>query len=256
MNPLHPDGFRPVFQPTRARQRVAVLGLALGLVAGSAAAAPDLPPVCSSDGQRPPTALLERFINADCGDCWSRDATARPGPGAVALDWIVPGTQGEDALLSAAATRDATQRLQTLGLQVPETLSSRVSAAARPRQGHLRVAHGLALGGYVGASIEWRAARPARAPTSAWLALVETLPAGTEGSPVERNLVRNVLTPAWNGQQTLSKKESQRLFESRPMNVPTGARPERLRVIGWVEDAQGRVLAIAQSRCAAPGQRG
>ena len=40
------------------------------------------------------------------------------------------------------------------------------------------------------------------------------------------------------------------------MNIPEGARPERLRVIGWVEDAQGRLLAVAQSRCAPPGQRG
>ena len=40
------------------------------------------------------------------------------------------------------------------------------------------------------------------------------------------------------------------------MNIPEGVRPERLRVIGWVEDAQGRVLGIAQTRCAPIGQRG
>jgi hypothetical protein len=33
------------------------------------------------------------------------------------------------------------------------------------------------------------------------------------------------------------------------MSIPEGAKPERLRVVGWVEDARGRVVAAAQSRC-------
>ena len=31
--------------------------------------------------------------------------------------------------------------------------------------------------------------------------------------------------------------------------IPEGANPDRLRVVGWVEDAQGRIRAIAESRC-------
>jgi hypothetical protein len=41
------------------------------------------------------------------------------------------------------------------------------------------------------------------------------------------------------------------LHESRPMRIPEGAQPERLRVIGWVEDARGRLVAAARSACAA-----
>jgi hypothetical protein len=51
--------------------------------------------------------LVDRFISADCADCWTRQPALRAGPRAVALDWIVPGTQQEDAPLSAAASRDA-----------------------------------------------------------------------------------------------------------------------------------------------------
>ena len=173
----------------------------------------------------------------------------------MALDWIVPGTQQEDAPLSAAASRDALLRLQTLNLSAPSTLSSAAQASLPVAGWILRVAHGQALGGYIGASIELRMPGPTAPPVKAWLALVETLPAGTEGSPVRRNLVRNVLIPAWDGQETLSNQDRLRFYESRPMSIPAGARPERLRVVGWVEDAQGRIRAIAQTQCTSDGER-
>lgn len=210
---------------------------------------------CSSDGQRAPMALMERFISADCANCWGAVETPRPSRNAVALDWIVPGNQGDDAPLSAAATRDATARLQSLGRGAPQaahTLYKRVEPAGSLR---LRVAHGPAVNGYVGASIELRPTGVLKGPVSAWLALVETIPAGVEGSPVERNLVRNVLNPPWNGPEKLSKTRSRRLIDSRSMSIPPGANPERLRVIGWVEDRQGRLRVIAKSRCAKADQR-
>jgi hypothetical protein len=40
------------------------------------------------------------------------------------------------------------------------------------------------------------------------------------------------------------------------MNIPEGANPSRLRVVGWVEDARGRIRAIAQSLCVPPGAKG
>ena len=157
---------------------------------------------CSSDGQARPVALLERFISADCSDCWRAAATPRARQGTVALDWVLPGRQGEDAPLSAVASRDGLKRLQALGLTPPATSSSQTQALAP--QGRLRVAHGLPVSGYVGASIELRRLRTGvAAPLSAWLALVETLPAGTEGSHVARNLVRNVLQPSWDGREQL-----------------------------------------------------
>ena len=107
------------------------------------------------------------------------------------------------------------------------------------------MAHGLPFNDYIGASIELKPA--SGGPWKAWLLLVETIPPGTEGTPVERNLVRNVLQPAWDDVPHQRREES--LLESRPMSIPEGANPERLRVVGWVEDARGQIVAVAQSRC-------
>jgi hypothetical protein len=206
---------------------------------------------CASDGQPQPVALLERFINADCEACWA-DGSAAPQPRELALDWILPGGSDDAAPLSAAASRDGLARLEALRRQPPAQADAVRSRAQAPLRG-LRVAHGLPFNGYLGTSIELKA--PGSRPWTAWLLLVETIPAGTEGTPIERNLVRNALQPLWSGRTSLSKKEHARLFESRPMSIPPGAQPERLRVLGWVQDARGRIRAIAQSRCVptAPG---
>jgi len=219
------------------------------LLLAAAAAPPALAQsVCSSDGQARPVALVERFINADCRDCWSDAASPRARRGELALDWVLPGRQGEDAPLSAVASRDGLRRLQALGLAPPAASSNRISPVAP--QGRLRVAHGLPVAGYVGTSIELRHLPTAMAaPFSAWLALVETVPAGTEGSPLARNLVRNMLQPSWDGREQLSKGEHPGWRESRVMDIPPGTDPSRLAVIGWVQDASGRVVAAAQSRC-------
>lgn len=208
------------------------------------------PPVCASDGQPRPRALLERFINADCETCWGDAATPRPRAREVALDWVVPGSRGDDAPLSAVALREGLDRLDELGQPAPagaQAVQGRLMAAART----LRVAHGLPLNGYVGTSISLSPA--GRAPWRAWLLLVETLPAGTEGSPVERHLVRAAFNPPWHLNRLPTPAEQKKLLEARPMRIPEGAQPDRLRVVGWVEDTQGRIRAIAQSRCVAPG---
>jgi hypothetical protein len=205
---------------------------------------------CSSDGQSRPVALLERFINADCADCWSDPATPRTGRGTVALDWVLPGGQGDNAPLSPVATRDGLKRLEALGT-TPPTASLNRKSQVQARTGTLRVAHGLPVSGYMGASIEFRGPGTVAAQNwTAWLALVEAVPAGTEGSPVPRHLVRNLIQPSWDGRKQLSKKERMRFIESRSMDIPAGMKTDRAQVIGWVEDAQGRVVAAAQSRCA------
>lgn len=208
---------------------------------------------CASDGQPSPVQFVERFINADCANCWNDPATPVPGRQAVTLDWVIPGKLGDDAPLSAVATRDALARLEARKSSLPvksKTLQQPVSGIKGAR---LRVAHGLPVSGYLGASIELKPVTPAaRQSLTAWLALVETLPAGLEGSPVERNLVRNVLSRSWEGRKQLLKEEQNRLFESRSMNIAPAANTDRLRVIGWVEDEKGRVLLAAQSRCVAP----
>ena len=206
---------------------------------------------CSSDGQRTPVAVVERFTSADCENCWS-DTTARPAPPrTLVLDWIVPSPRGDEAPLSAAATRDANDRLAALHRAAPTTsLTTQTPVAKRPYR--MRVAHGLPFNGYIGASMELPQSevRPVPLPVTGWLVLVETIAAGTEGTPVERNLVRNSLTRTWDGRHQLSKDEQKRLWESRPMGLGATARPERLRVVGWVEDAHGRIITAAQSHCA------
>jgi hypothetical protein len=229
--------------------RLAVPALVLALSAGGLRAQSS----CSSDGQPQPVALLERFINADCESCWGDAGTARPGSRELALDWIVPGSRGDDAPLSAAANRDALDRLEALRRAAPPRADSSHQKVRRPAR-RLRVAHGLPFSGYIGASIELQ--RGGQGPWKAWLLLVETIPAGSEGTPVARNLVRNALQPAWDSKKALSKEEQRRLFESRPMNIPEGANPSRLRVVGWVEDARGQIRAIAQSLCVPPGAKG
>jgi len=208
---------------------------------------------CDSDREPRPVALLERFISADCESCWTDAKTPRAAKGDLVLDWIVPGARGDDAPLAAAATRDARPRLEALHRPPPAAADTARHGSGRADH-RLRVAQGPAFNGYIGTSI---ALQPGRGgPWQAWLVLVETLPAGTEGSPVERNLVRNAFRPDWDGARPLSKKEQSKLYESRPMQIPEGARPDRLRVVGWVEDAQGRIRGIAQSRCASPKGKG
>lgn len=209
---------------------------------------------CASDGQPRPVQFMERFINADCSSCWADPATPRPGANDIALDWVTPGNQGDDAPLSAVARRDSLVRLEALNEGVPAETRTAVHTVKGIKGVTLRVAHGLPVSDYLGASIELKPI-PSSAKQqglTSWLALVETLPAGTEGSPVQRNLVINLLQSSWDGRKQLLKNEQNRFFETRSMNIPPAANPDRLRVIGWVEDEKGRLLAAAQSRCAAP----
>jgi hypothetical protein len=209
---------------------------------------------CASDGQKQSVRLIERFIDADCAGCWTDPPTRGPDANAIALDWVLPGSQGDEAPLSPVATRDALARLDALKQRLSPKTMTAVHTVKGLRSASLRVAHGLPLAGYLGASIELKPI-PAAAKHqrwTAWLALVETLPAGTEGSPVERNLVRNLLQSIWDGRKQLSKTEQNRFFDSRSMNIAPAANPDRLRVIGWVENEKGQVLAAAQSRCAVP----
>jgi hypothetical protein len=198
--------------------------------------------VCSSDGQPAPRALLERFINADCAGCWTDLQAAEPARGEAVLDWIVPGSRGEDAPLSAAARPEALERLAALARAMPRNDDSR-RAQRRGRPVSVRVARGLPFNDYIGASIELR--DPGPGAWRAWLVLVEVLPAGTERTPVARNLVRNVLELSWDARSARGRRR----VESRPMNIPAGADPERLQVLGLVEDARGQLRGIAQSRC-------
>jgi hypothetical protein len=207
---------------------------------------------CASDGQPRPVQLMERFINADCDSCWADPATPKAAANALAIDWVLPGSKGDDAPLSAVAARESLDRLAALRQNPPAQTFVSTLPVTGLKGARLRVAQGLPLSGYLGTSIELKpipAAAKGRQWT-AWLALVETLPAGSENSPVERNLIRNVLQANWDGRKSLSKTEQNRFFDARSMSIAEGANPERMRVVGWVEDEKGNVRAAAQSRCA------
>lgn len=232
-------------------KRYSLVFLALGLCGAHCAWSQSS---CSSDGQTPPATLVEHFISADCETCWSSPPAGKPGSRALSIDWIAPGTQGDDAPLAVAASRDALLRLGELGISAPATSASTTTMVRGSHAIHLRVAQGLRVGAYIGATIELRTSAKARLhkPLNAWLLLVETIPAGVEGTPVERNLVRNVLTLTWSQPDQVSATGQSVYRELRALNIPEDARPQRLRLVGWVQDADGRLLSVAQSVCAAP----
>ncbi|MBY0411771.1 MAG: hypothetical protein K2Q97_17005 [Burkholderiaceae bacterium] len=228
---------------------------------------------CSSDGAPQPVTVFERFINADCEACWGDAATPAPSSssGTVVLDWIVPAASGDQAPLSAVATNDALVRLAALGRKVPTTTDVHVTSvepsavataapAAATGAGKLRVAHGLPFNDYIGTAISWAPARPTKAQGKPYpasqgnliyhLLLVESVPAGTEGTAVPRHIVRNLLEGAWTPAELRSQAKARpHWMEVRPMQIPEGAQAERLRMVGWVSDAQGRTVAAAQSVC-------
>ena len=235
---------------------------------------------CSSDGTPQPVAIFERFISADCEACWADAATPGPsaGSGAVVVDWIVPAASGDEAPLSAAATNDALTRLQALGRAMPLTTDvyiapvststststpTRSGATASQNHGRLRVAHGLPFNDYIGTSIAWSTAGHTKAQNTQQtmpgtkvgalryhLLLVESVPAGKDGTTVPRQIVRNVLEGEWSASDARPQgKNRTQWMEARSMRTPEGAQAERLRMVGWVDDAQGQVVAAAQSAC-------
>lgn len=224
-----------------ARRRISITLRRLAL-AGTAALPLAGHALCTSDGVAQPTLVLERFTSADCGDCWQDRATPAPAANALVLDWVLPGARGDDAPLSAVALDEARERLRFLGAQPPQ----RAAAVSGIRDGKLRVrlAQGTAFNDYIGASIELRDG--GRAPWRAWLLLVESLPAGTEGSPVARNLVRNVFRPDWD---QAAPRRPGRLAETRSMQIHDGASAERLRLVAVVHDGRGRIRGISRTEC-------
>jgi hypothetical protein len=209
---------------------------------------------CSSDQATAVKLISERFTNADCEICWTKPLGSNPNPSksTVNLDWIAPSPAGDDAPLSAAANRDALSRLENLNIALPkEQQIVKTSVASTAYK--LRVAHGLAVSGYIGSSIELT-----RFPKNfsnsknltAILLLTETIPKGTSDSPAERTLVRNMLIEPWVvTHQTDKKIGKQVVITRRPLSIPPGVNPDNLRVFGWVQDETGRVLAAAQSQC-------
>ncbi|MDA8454769.1 hypothetical protein M4R22_08335 [Acidovorax sp. GBBC 3334] len=244
---------RGALQPRSARRAIRPALWIAGIFLGSAAGAAVAQSSCSSDGTLVPPVLYERFLNADCEACWGSAPRHPPSPSALVLDWIAPGGRGDEAPLSAAAIPEALERLQQLGrpaLQGSDTHVAELAPnAAGSRARGLRVAHGLPLNDYIGVSMSLRKTPSLPAgPYRYTLVLAETLPAGTEQSPVERSVVRGMLQGTWEVPANRSAS-AQPLQELRSMRLPEGAQAERLFVAAWVEDAAGRIALAARSQC-------
>ena len=86
-----------------------------------------------------------------------------------------------------------------------------------------------------------RAAEPLPGGAAGYLALVETVPAGDEGTPIARRVVRVLAGP-------LVLDPSSEITEHLiALRIPIGARTDRLAAVGWVQTPPGQVLSLAQA---------
>lgn len=180
--------------------------------------------------------LLERFMSAECETCWKNGAEPHGAP--LVLDWIAPSARGDDAPLAAAAIAEAASRAGALA----ETHTrERWHALAAPGAWSVGIEDGPAWNGYIAARL--RVAREGAAharEVDLYVALVEQVRAGEEGTPVDRMLVRSVAGPMPMDAETAS------VTHLRAFRIPQGSRPARLTAIGWVQSAGSVVLAAAR----------
>lgn len=219
---------------TRVRRRVAILAASTALAAtsGALAAGP-----CDT-----PRVLIERFLSADCERCWADAPPAAAG--AWTLDWIAPSPNGDAAPLAAAALPDAGERLQALGATLaPDAVHEARWPLGRPPAVRLRLGGGPAWNGYLGLQLQTRGKPPPGAV--AYVALVEHIEAGTEGTPVARRLVRSVAGPL------PLDPDGRRATQWRALRLPDGAQPARLHGMAWWLDGQARLRGVVQEGCSA-----
>jgi hypothetical protein len=226
-----------------------ILGVALAVVGGTAlAAGDDAANAVSPPCPRVTAAVLERFISAECEACWTDASVARPGAGEWLLDWIVPSSRGDEAPLSRAAPHEAQSRAHRALNSEPaaDRASVQRSAARSDTALQLRVTSGPAWSGYFGVQVD--ASGRTGAGTSVWIALVEAVAAGTDGSAVPRQLVRTLSGPL--APSDLRNGKPWRHLQA--MRWPETAKPARLHARAWIEDAAGRIVAMAGEPCGAP----
>jgi len=190
-------------------------------------------------------AVLERFISAECEACWSDASAVQPAQGEWLLDWIVPSRRGDAAPLASAAPAEAGDRARRSLPAGPadSRIAVHRSAARRASPLQFSVISGPAWYGYIAVQLD--ASGRVAAGSSAWVALVETIAAGTEGTPVPRELVRTLAGPL----PAEELRRGQPWQYQLAMRWPETAKPARLRARAWIEDARGRIVAMTGERC-------
>ena len=223
--------------PFPARGGCAALVLALGAGMSQVAA-----PACSAR----PAMLLERFIPADCEACWQGSAPGdSPAARTMVLDWVVPAA--DDAPMASAALAQARER--ALRAPRPESSSSarrRTHLLTARDAPLLRIADGPAWNGYIALRLVVSRRGPLPRGAAAYSALVERVPAGSEGSASARELVRAAVGPL--PLDELARRPSVDYLHA--VRVPETDRPERLSSVAWIETPDGRVIAASQARTA------
>lgn len=219
--------------PAPVRGGCAALVLTLCAVTAQAAA-----PACPGR----PTMVLERFIPADCEACW-QDAVAADAasPHTLALDWIEPAA--DDAPMASAALPEARERAAGALRPDSDSPTRRRVHVLSARGPALRIIDGPAWNGYI--ALRLTVSRPGPLPEGAvaYAALVERVPAGSEGSAIARQLVRAAIGPLSLAELT-QKPRVEHLYAVR---VPETDRPERLGSIAWIESPDGRLIAAAHA---------
>ena len=231
--------------------RAAVLPLTLAWVCNGVIAAQSAPKAPNGPGTACPSAraaTLERLFSADCADCWSAPGNAQPGPTPWRFDWITPGADG--APLAAGALPEAADRVARLGFELPgasQTLQQS-RAAAPPLAGlQIKASSGPAWQGYFGVQLTLQTTSAAALPagSTAWLALVEQVSAGSDGTPVARSLLRSVAGPL----PLNTLQAGKPITHLRALRWPASAEPTRLQARAWIEGPDGRLLAVAADAC-------
>jgi hypothetical protein len=206
------------------------------------------------------SALVEHFIGADCLDCWKAAAGAPRLPGAEApragewsLDWVLP-SPGPDAPLAAAALPESAERLARLGPHLaarletpPAAFDTATELAAHAAGTRFWVHSSLPWNGYFGVQMHARGRWPEG--STAWVGLVEILPAGVDGTTLERRLVRALTGPVALPASAAPADGVDPLFG---MRWPETAQAERIAAVAWIEGRDGRILQIASDRCVDP----
>ena len=236
-------------QPAVATAIIAAAGTASAdqpaAVAGRATAAPAPRSNCPAAQ----AAVREFFIAADCSRCWGEAATEARPPTGWRFDWIVP--VAADAAMAVAALPEAAERAErapgAVGRPAPGTQSAHQRPALPARQApRFSVVSGPAWQGYIGVELSLRQDGDRRWPagSSAWIALVELVDAGSEGTSVARALVRTTAGPL-----PLPQADGRPLKHLRALRWPASALPERLQARAWIEGPDGALLAVAADRC-------
>ena len=147
--------------------------------------------------------------------------------------------------MSAAAPVESRERALRAGGPAPVAQQMLVlRSAIAPTPGlQLAVESGPAWSGYIGLQLSVGGRVPTGA--SGWMALVEQIPAGSEGSAVRRELVRAVAGPL----PLSARRTGGAIKHLAALRWPESAKPERLVARAWVESTDGAWLAMASERC-------